>query len=305
MEPLNLRRVQYYLAVARHGSVSSAARELHVAQPALSRQLKVFEKEIGVSLFTQRGNRLLLSPGGSALLPLLRHLHVHASEVKLAAGDIAAGTVGRLRLAAAPATTRAILAPFIATLGPDDPLITTQAVGHLEIYESLYRDADAVISTVPPLAQLSRQQIVEAPLRAYCMAGHPLAGRRRIPVVELVEHRLALSPSTASSRVELDAALARLGAGYRDVIECSDGLTLHALAITGRAVAVTTEPPGSDLPGSEGLTGPLVLDDERRPLVVRLHAAWLPDHHASGTILAIAARIRDHARRVFRPDDIG
>ena len=53
---MDIRTMQYYLAVVREGTISAAAQALHVAQPSLSRQMKELEEELGVSLFV-RGNR--------------------------------------------------------------------------------------------------------------------------------------------------------------------------------------------------------------------------------------------------------
>ena len=53
---MDIRTMQYYLAVIREGTISAAAESLHVAQPSLSRQMKDLEAELGVTLF-ERGNR--------------------------------------------------------------------------------------------------------------------------------------------------------------------------------------------------------------------------------------------------------
>lgn len=53
---MDIRSMQYYLAVVREGTISGAAEVLHVAQPSLSRQMKDLEEELGISLF-ERGNR--------------------------------------------------------------------------------------------------------------------------------------------------------------------------------------------------------------------------------------------------------
>ena len=53
---MDIRTMQYYLAVVREGTISAAAEALHVAQPSLSRQMKELEEELGATLF-ERGNR--------------------------------------------------------------------------------------------------------------------------------------------------------------------------------------------------------------------------------------------------------
>jgi len=64
---MDIRTMQYYLAVIQEGTISAAAESLHVAQPSLSRQMKDLEEELGVTLF-ERGNRkITLTEEGQVL----------------------------------------------------------------------------------------------------------------------------------------------------------------------------------------------------------------------------------------------
>lgn len=64
---MDIRTMQYFLAVIREGTISAAAESLHVAQPSLSRQMKDLEEELGVTLF-ERGNRkITLTEEGQVL----------------------------------------------------------------------------------------------------------------------------------------------------------------------------------------------------------------------------------------------
>ena len=74
MSSFDLRRLRYFVAVAKLGSVTSAARELYVAQPALSNHIKKLEEELGGELFTR-------SPSGVQLTTLGDKLHGHARKI--------------------------------------------------------------------------------------------------------------------------------------------------------------------------------------------------------------------------------
>ncbi len=296
MGQLHLRRLEYFVAVVERGTVTAAATALHIAQPALSRQLKILESELNLKLLDKSGIRLVLTPAGRAFVPSARRLIALARDTEVAAGDLAAGRVERLRVAATPATIRTILAPFIATLRPEEPVLLSVAATHFAIYERLHQDADLVVSPTAPRPDLERFDIGRAPVRAFVGAQHPLAsGPRTLRCGALAEHVIAMASRDAVSRTAIDEALSRAGIGYREVLECEDGPTVHALACAGRAVAVTTELPNSAIPGWDRLVAIDVTDEQDLPIAVRLHAAWMPHHHAVPTIRGIAERLRSFA----------
>ena len=65
---MNLQHLRYFSAIARCGTLSRAARELHVAQPALSATLAKIEEEVGVKLFDRVRGRLILNEKGKIFL---------------------------------------------------------------------------------------------------------------------------------------------------------------------------------------------------------------------------------------------
>ena len=64
----DLRRLQYFVAVARERNFTRAAERLHVAQPALSRQVKLLERELGVELLHRTTHEFELTEAGEFLL---------------------------------------------------------------------------------------------------------------------------------------------------------------------------------------------------------------------------------------------
>ena len=67
MRPLNYKHLRYFWAVAREGSVTAAARSLHVSQPAVSAQIKKLETSLGQELFQREGRGLTLTPEGKVV----------------------------------------------------------------------------------------------------------------------------------------------------------------------------------------------------------------------------------------------
>lgn len=74
-------RAQCFVSVARHLSISKAAEELFVTQPAMTAQIKKLEGELGSDLFIRDGGRMILTPAGKEILGLLEEYLEVAEEV--------------------------------------------------------------------------------------------------------------------------------------------------------------------------------------------------------------------------------
>lgn len=110
---MELKELRNFMRVARAGSVSRAAQELRLAQPALSRQIKKLEHELGVPLFARHGRGVRLSAAGSLLLEraeaITQMVHQTGQEIR----DDRSPTAGRITLGVPPAAGRLVIPPFV------------------------------------------------------------------------------------------------------------------------------------------------------------------------------------------------
>jgi DNA-binding transcriptional LysR family regulator len=88
---VSLSQIRYFVAVAEQGHVSNAARDLRIAQPALSRQIKNLEGELGTTLFLRTPKGMRLSRSGEVFLP---HARTILAGVDAAARAVRAGPRG-------------------------------------------------------------------------------------------------------------------------------------------------------------------------------------------------------------------
>lgn len=95
---MNFKQLEYFAAVAEAGSISGAARELHVAQPPISRQLALLEGELGVTLFLRTNKGVVLTEAGQCLYQQSRRMFQSLRTMADSVRDVDAGTQGQLKL---------------------------------------------------------------------------------------------------------------------------------------------------------------------------------------------------------------
>src|ERR1700733_9469092 len=96
---MELRHLRYFVAIGEDEHYGRAARRLNIAQPALSRQIQDLEEELGFSLFERLPRGVKLSAAGERFLSDARRILQEVSEAAGAAGRVAQGLSGTLRLA--------------------------------------------------------------------------------------------------------------------------------------------------------------------------------------------------------------
>lgn len=302
---MNYRRLEYFLAVADAGTVTAAAEELRIAQPALSRQLRTLEREVRMALFETRGNRLVLTQAGHAFVGVARRLIQQTRAAEDAVLALRTGEVPTLTVAATTASIRGFLAPFIATTGPEDPLLLARESTHFGIHDALLHGADFIVSPTPQKPDLESLDLGSIPLKAYVAPDHEWAqqGRADVGLEELCAGPLILPSHASVSRYMLDDALNQQRLKPAGIHECDDGLSIQALAAAGRGVGITTDLPhygvhpmliksGTDTAAAAAIGGGAAAA-AGHVLQLPLHAAWLPSHFAASTIRGLAERLRE------------
>ncbi len=218
---MELRHVEYVLAVIDHGSFTAGAAEVGVTQPSLSEGVRRLEAELGVRLFDRIGRTVVVTDAGRAFEGPARRMIRERSVVLDAVGAVRELETGTLDLVALPTLAVDPLAALIGRFRalhpgvavrvaePEDAsaLADRVADGHSEIglAELPARRDDLVAIT------LARQEIV-----AVCPPGTELPAPGRLPVGRLAGMPLVATPAGTSTRDLLDRALA--AAAVRPVI---------------------------------------------------------------------------------------
>jgi DNA-binding transcriptional LysR family regulator len=205
---LNPRQIEAFRWVMLRGSVTGAAHELGISQPAVSRLLRDFEAAVGVALFERHGNHLRPTPEAGLLLGEVERYATGMRAISRFAADLESRRRGSLRVIALPAIAMGYLPRFAAGFIAGRPLSNVQLHGmpsHLVIEAVGAGQADIGIAAAP----VERAGLRIEPLAARAVlavpARHRLASRRRVKVADLSGERVIVlaEPTIFGSRTEL------------------------------------------------------------------------------------------------------
>lgn len=243
---MELRHLRYFIAVAEEENVTRASARLHVSQPALSRQMRDLEDELGVSLFDRGAKSLRLTEAGRVFLDEARAV-VQRSEAAIEAARAAAGGLsGELNVGYAPSLTVQILPRALRKCQTDFPGLRV-LLHDLSTEEMLagLREGTLQLALMgqPDRDGLRGLRFTELARYPICVAlppSHPLACSRAISIAEVADEPLigytrAHYPDYHASVEALFAGIARKPL----VAEEHESFTSVLAAVeAGRGVAV-------------------------------------------------------------------
>jgi DNA-binding transcriptional LysR family regulator len=106
---VELHQLRYFVAVAQARHFTRAAESVHVAQPSLSKQIRVLERELGTPLFGRARGNIALTPAGETLLPLAKRILADVDSARVQVQELVGLARGRLRLGATPSLSTVLL----------------------------------------------------------------------------------------------------------------------------------------------------------------------------------------------------
>jgi LysR family transcriptional regulator, benzoate and cis,cis-muconate-responsive activator of ben and cat genes len=246
---MELRHLRYFIAVASHGSFNRAAEVLHLTQPALSRQVKDLEEELGVPLLVRGQNSVKLTESGDLFYEEAREVIARANEaVQRVRGEARNET---LRLGYAPSIIAGVMSAVLERF-----LWTTPRV-RIELMDLSSREINELadegrldlvispgISITKGISEFQWTELHRLQPVLVMPVTHPLAKLKRIPPMRLRELPLiGLARGNYPEYVpHVRAILKSFGVSPRLVSLVNDGLsTLFTELEAHRAAAILTE----------------------------------------------------------------
>ena len=285
---MDLRLLSFFLKIFDSKSISAAARELHITQPSLSRQIRKLERDLGVTLFTH-GPKASATAAAIAFVPIARDLISRAQQAEATIKSMDHNEAVRLTIAGPPTTVADIIAPFIAAAGADGLLANIREVLPNAVYKELaeYR-ADFVIGSSPPPAHLEYVIVGYSPIWAQLPEDKKNANKKEITLSELATYSIAIVDDNHNVRRIFDQAISEAGLSVNIAFETQSTQASQALAAANRAVCISSDDPRFKL-------HPLLIKQPGRknPLSITLYCAWDPLHFAADQIKATAFALHE------------
>ncbi|MGM9578421.1 MAG: LysR substrate-binding domain-containing protein [Evtepia sp.] len=242
---MSFRRMEYFLAVARHLNFTKAARECYVAQAAISQQVKQFEEELGFKLFDRGGASVKLTPAGGYFARQCRSILAQYNGAVKQARAIADGEKRVLRVGFHGLSAQKIFAGHLRRFRAAYPevSVTIREGSQASLLEDLRQgEVDVIVVPDSGLALDEGLDVLElASTRSKFMigAGSPLAGRPVISAAELTGQpilRINGKEGSFPSRQRTDY-YTRLGLGENPVHWAKNYFELLLMVEAGMGVA--------------------------------------------------------------------
>jgi LysR family cyn operon transcriptional activator len=299
---MELRHLRYFVALAECLNFTRAAERVHVTQSTLSHQIHQLEEEIGELLFERVGKRVLITEQGELFLNYAAKALKEVDQGLGALKESSRGLSGNLRIGSTHTFNQGFLPECIAALLERHPTVkvvasefTADDIGH-----SLSSGAlDLGISYRPrTMGDLWFEPLYNEQMVLAVSPQHPLAGRKRIRLVELHRQPLVLLTEAFATRTMLDECFRACEAEPLVVVEMNTLAPMLALVERTRVGAIVSENALRDRPGLRAvrLESPTPM---RTPGIL-----WKRDVGKTAPMRAFSSIVRAIAlsRRLRRPD---
>ena len=287
---VTFRQLRLFLALAETGSVSGAARAMHVTQPTASMQLKEVANAVGLPLYEVVGRRLHLSEAGRELPRTARAIAGEWDAFEQHVAGLQGLTRGRLKVAVV-STAQSFVPRLLGSFCAQHPAIdiSLEVQNRDGVVARLRENLDDlyVMSQPPADMDLHDQVFMPNPLVVIAPQGHALARRKALALRELAAQRFILRERGSGTRMTVDAHFQRQRFRPELRLELGSNEAIREAVAGGLGLSVLSR---HALPAGPGTLGLAVLDVQGFPL----HSSWHVVHPAGKKLSPIAQVFQAH-----------
>lgn len=288
---MELSQLRTLIHVAELGSLSKAADRLHIAQPALSRQIRLLEAELGVRLFDRHGRGMTVTDHGQDVLSHASRIMAELEEIRASVSDENAPLRGHVSIGMPPTVADILSEPLVAAFRETHPDATLRIVSAYSSYlmDWMHRgEIDAAILYDPKSARSLRvQPLLEEVLFLIGPPGSGLSHDGPVDFTDLQGVPLLLPSKGHGLRAILDTCAQECHFALRVPVEADSYSTLKSLVRAGHGSTILPKAPiHRDLTAGELCAAPL-----RNPVPMRRLILSLPTDRPVSRLARFAGQI--------------
>lgn len=242
---MNLRQIEVFRAIMITGSVSDAARLLHVSVPAVSRVLSYTESRLGFLLFERVKGRLFPTAEARQLYHEIELVYRGVQRIGHLTHELAARRRGILSIVSSPSIGQTLIPLAIARFHAANPEVKVnfQCLNHQLLQERLLSRQFDVGVTILPMdhPNLKSTSVAQCRLVCICAPDHPLAGAEVLTAKDLSAHRLITYPPETPFRTRVEQFFANADERLQIAMEVGSPQNACSLVAAGVGVALVDE----------------------------------------------------------------
>jgi len=293
---ITLRQLRTFEAVARLSSFTAAAKEMHVSQPTVSKQIKVLHEEIGLPLIEQVGKKVFLTEAGEELYATCAEWLNTWGQFEQTIADYKGMKQGTLKISAVTTTKYfmpRILGPFCKQYPGID--IRLEVLNRDRILERLANNEDDLyIMGIPPEdIDVESEAFLPNPLVVLAPLSHPWARQKNIAFEELAHQQFLMRERGSGTRLTIERIFKERGVPLNVRMELGSNEAIKQAVIGGLGLAVLS---GSTLSLAEDQSEMCFLDVEGFPIKRNWHIVKVSGKKLSVTAKTFLDFMREHTK---------
>lgn len=291
---MDLQKLRVFVAVAKEGNVTRAARQLSLSQPGLSKQLSELEDNLSTVLFDRLPRGVRLTAAGEILLRHAERIFAAEGAAEAELAELLGLRSGRLSIGASTTIGSYLIPSVFGAFHRAHPEVRLELqIANTSVIEAMVADGRldlGLTEGVVPGEQFAMEVVYYDEMVAIAAKGHPLLEKKRVSAADLVRAPFICRERGSGSRDVIEAALAERGLSIDPVMALGSTEAIKNAVAAGLGVAML-----SRLTVELELTmGRLELIDVRDLSIRRaLHLVRLRGKHESPAVQAFVSKLRE------------
>ncbi|MDR3671392.1 MAG: LysR family transcriptional regulator [Holophaga sp.] len=240
---MDFKQLRALLTIADTGSVTRAAELLHIVQPAVSRQLRLLEEDVGTPLFERGRNRMELTESGRILVEYARRALHNLERARAEIAPVPGEVAGKVTVGMVPSLVNLLTSPVMAAVSARYPGIKLRfsTGGYSDLMQDRVEAGDvdmALMSEYKPSPRIQAEPLLEEKL---WLIGLPSAGLRAdhpVPVSELGGKPLILPSTFKGFRLLVEHACTLEGVHLTIAAETNSVHVQRCLVLGGQGLTI-------------------------------------------------------------------